>query len=219
MGAQIDVFGQERIVIKGVEGLHGSRYAVLPDNMEALTWLVGSVITGGDIEIYDFPFRDLEVPLVFLRESGARYYRGDDSLIVCGGRPYPIDISTGPYPGINSDMQPIFAVYGACAKGESRIVDLRFPGRYGYVEELSKMGIVARSENNLLTIEGGNKIVGAKVRALDLRAGIALSLAAFVAEGETYIFDAWQIERGYDRFLEKARSLGADIGSDKRAAE
>ena len=141
MGADIKVYGQQAIVIQGVESLRGVRHTVIADNMEALTWLVGASITDGDIRIPHFPFQHLEVPLIHLRESGVRSYKGNDgSLIVRGCQPYPIEISTGPYPGINSDMQPILAVLGAVAKGKSRIVDLRFPGRYSYANELTKMG-------------------------------------------------------------------------------
>jgi len=212
MGAKIRVFGQEHIEITGVEGLRGTNFYVLPDNMEALTWLVAAMITGGSIEIHNFPYKDLEVPLIHLRESGARFFRGDESLIVRGGRCYPLEISTGPYPGINSDMQPLLAVYGAFAKGRSVIVDLRFPGRYGYAEELAKMGVKYTIEGNLLRIDGGEPLHGAEVRALDLRAGIALTLAGLGAvEGETLIHDAWQVERGYNMFIEKMQQLGGNV--------
>lgn len=211
MGAKIQVFGQEHIEITGVEKLSGIKYSVIPDNMEAITWLIATVITGGDIEIIDFPFRDLEVPLIHLRESGAKYYIGDNSLIVRGGTPYPIEISTGPYPGINSDMQPLFAIYGACAKGNSKIIDLRFPGRYCYANELAKMSLQYNVNGNILEIDGGSTLNGAQVRAIDLRAGIALVLAGLVAKGETHISDAWQIERGYDNFIKKLISLGGDV--------
>ena len=213
MGAKIQVFGQEHIEIEGVEGLSGTTYTVMPDNMEAITWLVAAVMTGGDLEIQQFPVRDLEVPLIHLRESGARFYKGDDALIVRGGRCYPLDISTGPFPGINSDVQPILAAYAACACGESHIVDLRFPGRYGYAEEMAKMGVAYTIENNLLRIHGnGSRLTGAKVKALDLRAGVALALCGMVAEGETIIENAWQIERGYNDSLGKLQALGANIG-------
>jgi UDP-N-acetylglucosamine 1-carboxyvinyltransferase len=211
MGAEINVFGQEHIEITGVERLSGCKHTVIPDNMEAMTWLIASVITDGDIEILNFPFKDLEVPLIYLKESGASFFTGPQSIIVRGGKPYPVEISTGPYPGINSDMQPLFAVYGACAKGESRIVDLRFPGRYGYSKELRKMGVVCQQRDNLLRIQGGHKLNGAAVRALDLRAGVALCLAALTAEGETIISDAWQVERGYDNFVGKLQVLGGTI--------
>jgi len=208
MGAKIQVFGQKCIEIEGVEKLFGVKHTVIPDSMEAITWAIASVITGGDVEIINFPFQHLEVPLIFLRESGMKYYKGENSIIVRGGRPFPVEISTGPYPGINSDMQPLFAVYGACSKGESKIIDLRFPGRYGYTKELSKMGMEYFVEGDLLKIYGGNPLHSARVKALDLRAGMALVLAGLVAEGETIIEDAWQIERGYNNLKNKLLQLG-----------
>jgi UDP-N-acetylglucosamine 1-carboxyvinyltransferase len=211
MGAKIAVFGLERICIEGVERLSGAKHSVIPDNMEALTWVIGSVVTGGDVEIMDFPYNHLEVPLVFLRESGAQFYKREQSLIVRGGSCYPFDISTGSYPGINSDMQPLFAVYGFCAQGVSNIIDLRFPGRYDYVREIGKMGGKYKIEGEFLHIYGNKTLQASDVIATDLRAGAALALAGLVANGETVIQDAWQIERGYNRFFDKIVSLGADI--------
>ena len=211
MGAKIKLYGQKCIVIEGVETLGGVKHRVISDNMEALTWAIGAVVTGGDVEILDFPFEHLEVPLVHLRESGMQFYRGQNSLIVRGGEAYPIDISTGPYPGINSDMQPLFAVFGATSKGESRIIDLRFPGRYGYAEELAKMGVNYEIDGGLLKIHGGNSLKGAKVKALDLRAGIALLLAGMTADGVTEIEDSWQIGRGYENLQSKLKGLGVEI--------
>jgi UDP-N-acetylglucosamine 1-carboxyvinyltransferase len=211
MGGKIRVYGQKCIVIDGVDKLSGVRHTVIPDNMEALTWAIGSVITNGDVEILDFPFEHLEVPLIQLRESGMKFFKGNNSLIVRGGEPYPIDISTGPYPGINSDMQPLFAVFGAMSKGESRIIDLRFPGRYGYAEELEKMGMDFTVDQGMLKISGGKPLFGAKVKALDLRAGIALLLAGLTAEGETEIEDAWQIDRGYEHIEKKLLQLNINI--------
>ncbi|TCU33843.1 UDP-N-acetylglucosamine 1-carboxyvinyltransferase [Rhizobium azibense] len=211
MGAKIKVFGQERIEIEGREELTGVRHRVIGDNMEALTWLVGACITNGDVEIHGFPLSDLEVPLIHLKESGARVYTGQESIIVRGGNCYPVEISTGAYPGINSDMQPLFAAFGAMSRGESKIIDLRFPGRYLYAQEMGLMGLDYSIEDNLLRIRGGTKLRGAEVTARDLRAGIALTLAGLVADGETVVHDAWQIERGYDRFIEKVTSLGGDV--------
>lgn len=211
MGAKIEVFGQQCIVIQGVEKLNGVVHAVIPDNMEALTWAIGAVVTQGEVEIVNFPYEHLEVPLVFLRESGMKFYKGEQSLIVKGGTPYPIEISTGPYPGINSDMQPLFAVYGLMSKGESKIIDLRFPGRYGYMEELAKMGAQYKVEGEMLVFEGGNPLKGNVVNALDLRAGIALLLAGMTAEGETIIENAWQIYRGYEQLEAKLKKLNVLI--------
>jgi len=207
MGAKIRVYGQKCIVVEGVKRISAVKHSVIPDNMEALTWAIGSVITNGEVEIENFPFEHLEIPMVYLRESGMKSYRGENSLIVKGGIPYPIEISTGPYPGINSDMQPLFAVYGTMCKGESKIVDLRFPGRYGYAEELAKMGLNYQVEGDMLVIKGGTPLVGAKVTALDLRAGIALLLAGLTSDGETVIENSWQIHRGYENLLGKLEQL------------
>lgn len=212
MGAKIRVFGQEHIEVTGVEGLSGAEHHVMADNMEAITWLVAAVITGGDVEIRGFPYQDLEVVLAHLRAAGARLYPGEDSLIVRGDACYPIEISTGPHPGINSDVQPILAAWAAKARGESRIIDLRFPGRYAYAQEMAKMGLQNQIAGDMLKIQGaGGHLNGATVRALDLRAGAALALCGLIAEGETVITDAWQINRGYVNFSEKLQSLGATV--------
>jgi len=211
MGADISVYGQQYVEIKGSDGLKGAAHTVVPDNVEALTWLVGAAVTGGEIEIQNFPFEHLEVPLIYLRESGAKLYRHNNSLIVKGCKCYPLELSTGTYPGINSDMQPILAIYAAKSKGQSKFVDLRFPGRYGYADELNKMGLNSKVEDNLLIINGGTQLVGAEVTALDLRAGISLALAGLMAEGETIINDAWQVTRGYDCFIEKLNNMGASV--------
>ena len=210
MGADIRVFGQEHIEITGVEGLHGAEHQIIADNMEAVTWLAGAVMTGGDVEIAGFPYDDLEVVLAHLKAAGARLYRNDDALIVRGGACYPIEISTGPHPGINSDVQPILAAWAARARGESRIVDLRFPGRYGYAAEMARMGLKHEVRGDMLVLHGaGGRLQGSTVRALDLRAGAALALCGLIAEGETVITDAWQIGRGYVDFAGKLKSLGA----------
>jgi UDP-N-acetylglucosamine 1-carboxyvinyltransferase len=175
--------------------------------------LIAATVTEGDVLIHDFPFEDLEVPLVFLRESGVVFYRRENekSMLVRGGTPYPLEISTGPYPGINSDMQPIMALYGAVANGETRIIDLRFPGRYDYIKELEKMGVKYEIEGKLLKIFGGNTLKGTEVVATDLRAGAALLIGACIADGETIIKDAWQIERGYNNIVSKLKNVGVNI--------
>lgn len=211
MGAKITVHGQEHIEIEGVEALGAADYSVMPDNMEALTWLVATGATGGEVEIAGFPVHDLEVILAHLRSAGATYEQRDGSLFVRGEHCYPFEISTGPHPGINSDVQPIMGAWAARARGESKIIDLRFPGRYGYADEMAKMGLTSRVEGDWLHIQGADgKLTGASVRALDLRAGAALAICGLMADGETTVTDAWQISRGYVDFAEKLRSLGAD---------
>lgn len=219
MGAQIRVFGQEHIEIVGVPELSGTEHRVIPDNMEAITWLAAAVMSRGNIEIENFPFDDLQVVLAHLEAAGARLFRSKEALIVSGGTPYPIEISTGPHPGINSDVQPILAAWAASATGVSRIVDLRFPGRYAYAEEMAKLGAYVEIDGDLLRIVGkGGGLKGNTVRALDLRAGAALTLCGLIAEGETTIMDAWQIGRGYVHFAEKLRSLGAHVEIEAKRA-
>ncbi|MGP4865175.1 UDP-N-acetylglucosamine 1-carboxyvinyltransferase [Psychrobacter sp. T6-5] len=215
MGAKITVFGQERIEINGVDHLSGVKHKVIADNMEAITWLAAAVITKGDIEIHDFPYEDLQVVLAHLKSAGAKLYQGEDSLIVRGGSCYPVEISTGPHPGINSDVQPILAAWAAYAKGESKIIDLRFPGRYGYAKEMGRMGLQYEVSGDMLKIEGNRGgLVGTEVKALDLRAGIALMLCGLAAEGETVITDAWQIGRGYVDLIPKLKALGANCSGN-----
>ncbi len=211
MGAEINIYGQEHFEIIGGNSLSGTTHSVIPDNKEAITWLIASVITGGDLEIVDFPYADLEVPLIHLRESGAKFYKSENSCLVRNGKCYPLEISTGSYPSIHSDMQPLFAIYAACAEGLSRIVDFRYPDRFGYAQELEKMGMKCKRNGNMLEIFGGHKLQGSQVQALDLRAGVALALAGLVAEGETEVSDAWQVERGYDNFVNKLTSVGGRI--------
>jgi UDP-N-acetylglucosamine 1-carboxyvinyltransferase len=214
MGAKITVFGQEHIEIRGSDSLGAVNHRVIADNMEAITWLAAAVMTEGDIEIEGFPHDDLEVVLAHLRAAGAKLYRGDDALIVRGGNCYPIEISTGPHPGINSDVQPILAAWSAKARGESRIIDLRFPGRYGYADEMARMGVAHEVVGDMLKIQGnGGKLQGSTVRALDLRAGAALTLCGLIADGETTITEAWQISRGYADFVPKLRNLGAVVST------
>ncbi len=210
-GADITAYGQERIEIKGVETLTSVRHSVMPDNMEALTWVILGTMTKSEIKIENFPFKDLEVPLIHLRESGVNLYRCSDNAIVARGECYPIEISTGPYPGINSDMQPLFAAFAAMCKGKSHIIDLRFPGRYSYGEQMKKMNIESSVKGDLFEVTGTEVVRGAQVQALDLRAGICLLMLGLVAEGQTTILDSWQIKRGYNNILSKLISLGANV--------
>lgn len=213
MGAKITVNGQESIDIEGVEELHGSKHQCIPDNMEALTYVIATAITGGDVELHNFPFDHLEIPMIYLRESGLKYYISENarSIIVKKSNIYPIEIATGPYPSLNSDMQPLFAIYGLMAQGQSKIIDLRFPGRYDYADELSKMNAKSVVDGDMLKIFGGNNLYGAEVKSLDLRAGAAFVLAGLVADGETIVTNFEQVERGYENIIEKLNSLGAHI--------
>lgn len=213
MGAKISVRGQESIIIEGVECLGATTHKCIPDNMEALTFAIATAITNGDVTIRNFPFDHLEIPMIHLRESGLHYYISEDrrNLIIKPSPKYPVDIATGAYPSINSDMQPIFAIYGLLADGESNIIDLRFPGRYQYTQELNKIGASTKIDGDVLKIHGRNILKGCEVKALDLRAGAALVLAGLVAEGTTTVTNYEQVNRGYENFIDKLKSLGALI--------
>jgi UDP-N-acetylglucosamine 1-carboxyvinyltransferase len=213
MGAKIKVNGQESIEIEGVKTLQGTTHKCIPDNMEALTFVIATAITGGEVEIHNFPFEHLEIPMVYLRESGLKYYKSENgnSIIIKKSNIYPVEIATGPYPSLNSDMQPLFAIYGLMSNGESRITDLRFPGRYEYARELNKMGAKTEVDGDMLKLFGGNILHGAEVRSLDLRAGAAFVLAGLVAEGETIVTDFEQVERGYEYVIEKIKALDGNI--------
>lgn len=212
MGASITVHAQERIEVTGnPDGLSGARVNVIPDNMEALTWVAAAAMTGGQVMLHEFPYDHLEVPLIFMRESGVRVFREGRDALVTASQCFPVEISTGPYPGINSDMQPIFAAFASQANGLSKIVDLRFPGRYQYATEMRKLGVDTSIEGDFLHVRGSRRLQGCDVVATDLRAGISLVLLGLVADGETRIHESWQIFRGYENFLAKIRALQGDV--------
>ena len=212
LGAKISINGQESITIEGVGKLRSNvSHAILSDNMQALTYLVMGALAGNELYIHNFPFEDLYVPLVFLRFSGLKYFRNESDLIVRKCNAYPLDISTGPYPGINSDMQPILAAWASMSRGESTITDLRFVGRYGYANEMRRMGVLSEVKDNKLIIHGGQKIMGNDVTAIDLRAGAALLILSLLAESPTVIKDFWMVERGYDDVINVLRSIGVNL--------
>lgn len=213
LGAKIKVNGQESIEIEGVDSLEGGiSHFIVGDSLQAFTYLVAGAMAGKELLIHNFPFDDLEVPLIYMKFSGMSYFRNENNLIVRKCRTYPIEISTGSYPGVNSDLQPFFAVWGALSNGISAITDLRYVGRYGYADEFAKMGVCSEIDNTRLLIHGGRMIKGGTtVRALDLRAGAACVLLALIADAPTQIEDFWMVERGYDDIIAVLRSVGVKI--------
>lgn len=211
LGAQIIIRGQESIIVEGVLKLTNEiEYEVLADNMQAITYLISGGIAANELIIKNFPYNDLEVPLIFLKEAGLKYYRYKNEIIVKKCQSYPVDISTGPYPGINSDMQPLFAAWGSLSRGTSVITDLRFHGRYGYAEEMRKLGVNSTIRSNQLIIKGSEKLQGTEVNAIDLRAGAALMTLAMIAENSTIINDFWMVERGYNDVLDVLKSINVN---------
>lgn len=217
MGAGIRLVGHERLEIEGVDELYGAATKVIPDRLEAITWLIAAACTGGDIEIGQFPASELIVPLAHLSEAGVRWYSGPDSVIVKDSFCSPVEVMTGSHPAIHSDMQPLFAVYGAMAVGTTRIVDLRYPDRFRYASQLRRMGADVQAEHGSLKVLGRGSLNGAAVEADDLRAGAALLLAGLAAHGTTRIRNAWQIQRGYDNLIPKLEGLGVEVSLEASA--
>jgi UDP-N-acetylglucosamine 1-carboxyvinyltransferase len=213
LDARITVFGSGMIAIEGVDRLKERGYhAIIYDSMEAMTFAAFAIITGGKIKIRNFPVNDLEIPMIYLRESGVRFtHNSDGTTIERPGILTPFDLSTGTYPGINSDMHPLFAAMATQADGVSSITDIRFKERFQYVKELKKMGADIHVEDNKVIIKGPTRLTGKQVVANDIRGGAALVAAGLVATGQTQIEQAGQIDRGYEYFDKKLSSVGVDV--------
>ena len=212
MGANIKGAGTDIIRIKGVKKLHGSNYSVIPDQIEAGTYMALATITKGDITIKNIIPKHLESISAKLLDCGNQVIAYDEALRVIGSDDIlPTTIKTMPYPGFPTDMQPQFACTLSLAIGKSKIEESIFENRFKYVEEIKKMGAVITIENSTLIIEGVKHLEGKKMVAPDLRAGAGLVLACLAAEGESEIDKIEFVERGYEDFVNKLRELGADI--------
>lgn len=212
MGANIKGAGTDVIRITGVPRLHGTTYSIIPDQIEAGTFMFAAAATGGDVKINNVIPKHLEALSAKLVEIGCEVEEFDDAVRVIGKKNLrPTNIKTLPYPGFPTDMQPQMAVVLARAKGTSVITESIFENRFKYVDELARMGGNINVEGNVAIIDGVERLTGASVSAPDLRAGAALVIAGLVAEGYTQIEDIYYIQRGYEAFDEKLRSLGARI--------
>ena len=212
MGANIRGAGTDTIRIKGVKRLHGTNYAVIPDQIEAGTFMCAAAITRGDILIKNVIPKHMESISAKLLEMGNTIIEYDESIRVVGKlEQKATDVKTLPYPGFPTDMQPQISVTLALAKGNSVVTESIFENRFKYVDELTRMGAKIKVEGNVSVIEGQKSLGGASVNALDLRAGAALVLAGLAAQGITVVHDIGYIQRGYEHFEDKLRALGADI--------
>ena len=212
MGANIKGAGTDVIRIKGVEKLHSATYSIIPDQIEAGTFMVAAAVTGGDITVCDVIPKHLESISAKLIEMGCEVIEGDDTVrVISKGRLKTTNIKTLPYPGFPTDMQPQIAVALALAEGTSMVTEGIFDNRFRYVDELARMGGKGKVEGNTFYVEGVSSLTGADVCAPDLRAGAALVLAALAADGYSQIEDIKYIQRGYEDFDVKLRSLGARI--------
>jgi len=213
MGARIAGAGTDTLVIDGVERLHGADYRVLPDRIEAGTYLVAGAITGGFVRVMDVRPEHLESILAKLREAGATINIGDDWVEVDmqGGTLKAVGLRTAPYPAFPTDMQAQFSALNAVAEGTGTITETIFENRFMHVLEMQRMGADFQLEGHTAISQGVKQLTGAPVMATDLRASASLVLAGLVADGETRVQRIYHIDRGYERIEEKLRLIGADI--------
>jgi UDP-N-acetylglucosamine 1-carboxyvinyltransferase len=213
MGARIQGAGTDKIVINGVNALHGTSYEVLPDRIEAGTYLVAAAITGGRIRLKNTRPDHLDAVLVKLAESGATIATGPDwvELDMGGRRPRSVDVRTAPYPAFPTDMQAQFAALDTVANGVGTVVETIFENRFMHMLEMRRMGAEIRLEGNTAIIHGVAELTAAPVMATDLRASASLVLAGLVAKGRTDIERIYHIDRGYEAIEEKLAQVGAQI--------
>ena len=212
MGARIRGAGTNRIKIDGVPELHAADYTIIPDRIEAGTYMVAAAMTGGDVFIENAISEHLKPVVAKLTEAGAQIEEDIAGIRVrADGSMKAIDLKTLPYPGFPTDMQAQFMAMLAVAEGTSVVTETVFENRFMHVDELVRMGAQIRVDGRTATVEGGRVLKGAAVRATDLRAGAAMVLAGLVAEGETRVGYIHHIDRGYDDLVAKLVALGADI--------
>ena len=212
MGAKIRGAGTDTIRIEGVDKLHGADYTIIPDRIEAGTYMIAAAMTGGDV-IVENVLPEHQKPLIAkLREAGAVVEEDIDKVRVIGKNPLKaVSIKTLPYPGFPTDMQAQMMAMMVIAEGRSKVTETVFENRFMHVVELNRMGAQISTEGRSAVIDGPCKLTGCDVRATDLRAGAAMILAGLVAEGTTRIGDLHHIDRGYENIVAKLKNLGADI--------
>ena len=212
MGANIKGAGTDVIRIKGVEKLHKTEYSIIPDQIEAGTFMFAAAATGGDVTVRNVIPKHLEATTAKLQEIGCEVEEFDDAVRVRASRRLRrTNVKTLPYPGYPTDMQPQITVALSIAKGTSIVTESIFENRFKYADELCRMGACIKVKGNSAIIDGVEKLTGARVSAPDLRAGAALVIAGLAAEGITIVDDIVYIQRGYEDFEGKLRSLGAEI--------
>ena len=212
MGANIKGAGTDVIRIKGVSHLHGTDYAIIPDQIEAATFMFAAAVTKGDVTVKNVIPKHLESITAKLLEIGCEIEESDDAVRVVAAKPLRhTQVKTLPYPGFPTDMQPQITVALALSQGTSIVTESIFENRFKYVDELTRMGANIKVEGNTAIVDGVSKYTGAKISAPDLRAGAALVLAALAADGYSVVEDIHYIQRGYEDFHLKLQSLGAQI--------
>jgi len=212
MGAKVKGAGTDTIRIQGVERLEGARHQVIPDRIEAGTYMVAAAITNGDVLVENVVPSHLKPIIAKLKEAGVVIEEAEDSLRVIGqGKINSVDVTTLPYPGFPTDMQAQFMALMAASSETSVIIETVFENRFMHVAELNRMGADIKIEGHSAVVTGVRKLQGTKVMATDLRAGAALILAGLISEGTTEIGNTYHIDRGYVEIENKLRQLGANI--------
>ena len=212
MGANIRGAGTDVIRIVGVKTLHKTEYSVIPDQIEAGTFMFAVAAAGGDVLVKDVIPKHLEATTAKLLEVGCKVEEFDDSVrVISDGKLKHTQVTTLPYPGFPTDMQPQMAVLLGIAEGTSTVTESIFENRFKYVDELTRMGADIKVESNIAIISGVNRYTGARVNAPDLRAGAALVIAGLAADGITVVDDIYYIERGYEALEDKLTKIGATI--------
>lgn len=212
MGGNIVGAGTKTIRIKGVKKLHKTEHTVIPDRIEAGTYMVAAAATGGDVIVENVVSSHLQPVIAKLREAGAVVEEFDDKIrVYSDGNIKPVDIKTLPYPGFPTDMQAQFMAMLSVAEGTSIIHETIFENRFMHANELLRMGADVKIEGSSAVMKGKHGLSGAKVKATDLRAGAALIIAGLLADGETEVSEVYHIKRGYANIIEKLRNIGADI--------
>lgn len=212
LGAKIKGAGTDTIKIQGVKELGGSRHTVIPDRIEAGTFMIAAALTGGDVTVLNALPDHLKPITAKLRECGMTIDEFDDNIRVrANGKSLSTDIKTLPYPGFPTDMQAQFMSLLTVAQGTSVVIETVFENRFMHVDELKRMGANIKIEGRSAVVQGVDRLQGAQVKATDLRAGAALILAGMVADGPTEISDIYHVDRGYVEIEEKLRALGAKI--------
>jgi UDP-N-acetylglucosamine 1-carboxyvinyltransferase len=218
MGADIEGAGGSTLRIRGVAEMHPAEHTVLGDRIEAGTFLIAGAVTGGEVEVTGISPHVLDLFLSKLRSAGVRVHENTRSIKAGAdsGSFTAVDVATLPYPGFATDLQAQMMVLLSIAEGVSVVTENVFENRFGYVDELIRLGADIRVDGNHAVVSGGRSLTGAIVRCPDLRAGAALAVAGLIAEGCTELREVYHVDRGYERFEEKLRALGADV---ERASE
>ncbi|GMU20702.1 MAG: UDP-N-acetylglucosamine 1-carboxyvinyltransferase [Phycisphaerae bacterium] len=219
-GAQITGQGSPRIIIEGVKSLNGCEYTVIPDRIEAGTFMIAGAITNGEIRLRNCRLEHLLALVDRLRHIGINVEREDNEIVVSSSRRLePVEVTSQPFPGFPTDLQAQIMALLCLADGNSIITEKIYPDRFMHVAELNRLGARLRKEGPTVIVEGVKRLIGAPVMASDLRASAALVLAGLVAKGETRINRVYHIDRGYERIERRLRMLGADIERMNDASE